>query len=152
MCTTTTEVLQWAISHPPTFEFKYSELTLFFYLNVMDVNKTSSFLLQHYHDISMIESAIMNNDFNELFCCELEIYVETNIRQLFLKDITTLLIQLVNHVFLLDDEFVSTLNENNHLQMSVEDGREHLKDLMETKVKYMQFKRTAQTCTPFGFI
>ena len=134
------ELVEWAISFPPQMEFKFSQEMMFFYLHHLDVEKTSTFLIEHYHNFDYISHVVINDNFDDFFC-HLKYNEKDTIRFHFLNDIRSLLIFLIYELFI-DNEKV----------ISIDHGRELLKNVMETKVKYLQFKRTAQTCTPYGFI
>ena len=152
---TTTNILQWAFRQPPLLVPKFEEKTFDFYYNCMDKEKTTDFLLNHYHDIETVLQEQNAEQILPMLCLNSCLF-EYNpaIWKLICDDLKTIVLTTVIETFYSGGYVESNieLDETNHWKMSIEEGRKAMKEDLENQIHTFVFRKTAQTCTPFGFI
>ena len=143
-----------ALNNPPHFEPRYSPECMDFYLNKFIKPQTVTHLLSNVFNYNKIDFSILNvNEIKNL-----------HTRRMVKQDLLNVLNDAIMETFyknpplevLQDSSYNLTFDEENELY--IEDGPfddEAKKRLERTLCKHINelvFKRTANTCTPWGFI
>ena len=149
----TSDVLKWALTHPPLMAPKYDETTFEFYYNYLDKEKTRDFLLNHYENI---ESILLETDAMQIIplLCSSNLTISPQMWKIIRNDLIHMVINTVIETFYAGGHMEShlELDETNHWKMSIEEGRRAIKEDITDQINIFVFKKTAQTCTPYGFI
>lgn len=124
-------IIKQALEAPPKFGTRYDPRRMDFYLNINEAH-ISNFLITQ-----------CNNPENPYE--EIGMFLKTNDKQI-LEDFKQVLIDSII------EKYINMYDENPSLEKETTIVQKEIRLLLEKNVQHLIFKRTANTCTPYGFI